>query len=84
VCGDESKAIEFFKGSAGAIRVAGGRRAAYASRQMSIAPKPVYLFLSSEKDFVAFRCILTKTQKRIDTIDSIGDAVFSMVSQNVP
>jgi len=46
---------------------------------MSIAPKPVYLFLSSEKDFVAFRFILTKTPKHTDTIDTIGDTVFSMV-----
>jgi hypothetical protein len=46
---------------------------------MSIAPKSVYLFLSSEKDFVAFRFILTKTRKRIETIDTIDDAVFSMV-----
>jgi hypothetical protein len=51
---------------------------------MNIAPKSVYLFLSSEKDFAAFYFILTKTRKRIDTIDSIGDTVFSMVSPNVP
>jgi len=51
---------------------------------MSIEPKSVYLFLSSEKDFVAFRSILTKTRKRIDTIDSIGDTVFSMVSPKGP
>ena len=51
---------------------------------MSIEPKPVYLFLSSEKDFAAFCRILTKTRKRIDTIDSVGFTVFSMVSPNVP
>jgi hypothetical protein len=51
---------------------------------MSITPKPIYLFLSSEKDFVAFRFILTKTQKPTDTIDTIGFPVFSMVSPNVP
>jgi len=63
--------------------IAGQRRAAYAFRQMNTMPKSVYLYLSSEKDFVAFRFILTKTQKRIDTIDSIGVTVFSMVSPNV-
>jgi hypothetical protein len=51
---------------------------------MSIAPKPVYLFLSSEKDFAAFCSILTKMQKPIEAIESIGDTVFSMVSPNVP
>jgi len=35
-------------------RVARRYHAAYAFQQMSIAPKPVYLFLSSEKGFVAF------------------------------
>jgi hypothetical protein len=65
-------------------RIAGGCRSAYAFQQMSITPKSVYLFLSSEKDFVAFCRILTKTRKHIDTIDSIGDTVFSMVSPNVP
>jgi hypothetical protein len=47
---------------------------------MNAAPKTIYLFLSSEKGFVAFCCILTKTQKPIDTIDTIGFPVFSMVS----
>ena len=61
-------------------RIAGGCRAAYAFQQMSIAPKPVYLFLSSEKDFTAFCRILTKTPKRLATIDSIGVPVFSMLS----
>jgi hypothetical protein len=61
-------------------RVAGGRCAAYAFQQMNAAPKTIYLFLSSKKGFVAFCCILTKTQKPIDTIDTIGFPVFSMVS----
>ena len=52
-------------------------------KQMKSTAKSIYLFLSSEKDFTAFRCILTKTRKRIDTIDSIGVTVFSMVSPNV-
>jgi hypothetical protein len=47
---------------------------------MKVAAKSIYLFLSPEKDFAAFCRILTKTRKRIDTIDSIGDIVFSMVS----
>jgi hypothetical protein len=51
---------------------------------MNATPKIIYLFLSSEKDFAAFRRILTKMRNRIETIDSIGDAVFSMVSPNVP
>jgi len=38
---------------------------------MNVAPRPVYLFLSSEKDFAAFSRILTKTQKTIETIESI-------------
>jgi hypothetical protein len=38
-------------------RIAGGCRAAYTYQQMIIAPKPVYLFLSSENDFAAFCCI---------------------------
>jgi hypothetical protein len=47
---------------------------------MNATPKIIYLFLSSEKDFAAFRSILTKTQKPIETIDSIGDPLFSMLS----
>jgi hypothetical protein len=39
----------------------------------------VYLYLSPEKDFVAFCCIYMKTHKRIDTIDSIDCPVFSML-----
>ena len=64
----------------GGNRIADGCRAAYGSRQMSIAPKPVYLFLSSEKDFAAFNRILAKTRNRIETIDSIDRPVFSMLS----
>ena len=64
----------------GGNRIAGGCRAAYAFRQMKTKPKSIYLFLSSEKDFAAFCRILTKTRKRIETIDTIGDAVFSMLS----
>jgi hypothetical protein len=60
--------------------IADGRRAAYAFRQMNVAPKPVYLFLSSEKDFAAFCRILTKMRKPIGTIDSIDCPVFSMLS----
>ena len=51
---------------------------------MNTQPKIIYLFLSSEKDFAAFPCILTKRQKSIDTIDSVGVPAFSMVSRNVP
>ena len=47
--------------------------------QMTAAPKLIYLFLSSEKDFAAFCSILTKTRKVIAIIDSIGITVFSMV-----
>jgi hypothetical protein len=39
----------------------------------------IYLFLSSEKGFVAFCCTLTNMQKHAETIDTIGDTVFSMV-----
>jgi hypothetical protein len=59
--------------------LAGGWRYAFVFQQMTITSKSIYPFLSPESDFAAFCRILTKTQKRIDTIDSIGDAVFSMV-----
>jgi hypothetical protein len=49
-------------------------------KKMNTTPKQIYLFLSSEKDFAAFRRILTKTLKPIDTIDSVDVPVFSMVS----
>ena len=61
-------------------RIADGRRAAYAVQEVNDTPKSIYLFLSSEKDFAAFCRILTKTPKPIETIDSIGYAVFSMLS----
>jgi hypothetical protein len=51
---------------------------------MTCKTKSIYLFLSSEKDFAAFCCTLTKTQKHADAIDSIGDPAFSMVSQKRP
>jgi hypothetical protein len=38
-----------------------------------------YLFLSSEKGFAAFCCILIGTQKPIDVIDIVEDAGFLMV-----
>jgi len=47
---------------------------------VNTTPKSIYLFLSPEKDFAAFSRILTKTRKAIETIDSIGVAVFSMDS----
>jgi hypothetical protein len=42
--------------------------------------KSIYLFLSPEKDFASFCCILTKTRKRIETIDAVGVPLFSMLS----
>jgi hypothetical protein len=60
--------------------IASRRRAAYAFRQMKVAAKSIYLFLSPEKDFASFYCILTKTRKPIETIESIGVTVFSMLS----
>jgi len=47
---------------------------------MNIAPKSVYLFLSSEKDFDAFSFILTKTRKPIETIEYVGVLLFSTLS----
>jgi hypothetical protein len=61
-------------------RLAGRCRAAYAFRQVNGTAKSIYLYLSPETDFVAFRRILTKTHKTIETIDSIDRSVFSMVS----
>jgi hypothetical protein len=61
-------------------RIADRRRAAYAFRQMKAASKSIYLFLSPEKDFASFCCILTKTRKPIETIDAISLPVFSMLS----
>ena len=61
-------------------RVAEIDRAAYAFEQMNAAPKSIYHFLSPEKDFASFYCILTKTRKPIETIESIGVTVFSMLS----
>ena len=57
---------------------------AAAAHTMKTSPKTIYLFLSSEKDFTAFCRILTKTPKRLATIDSIGVPVFSMLSANLP
>jgi hypothetical protein len=61
-------------------RVAEIDRAAYAFEQMNAAPKSIYLFLSPEKDFASFCCILTKMRKAIETIDAVGLPVFSMLS----
>ena len=61
-------------------RVAEIDRAAYAFEQMNAVPKSIYLFLSPEKDFASFCCILTKTLKPIETIESIGVPLFSMLS----
>jgi hypothetical protein len=74
------KPLSFLRRNAGAIRVADRRRAAYAFRQMNATPKSIYLFLSPEKDFDSFCCILTKTRKPIETIDAVGLPVFSMLS----
>ena len=61
-------------------RVAEIDRAAYAFEQMNAALKSIYLFLSSEKDFASFCCILTKTLKPIETIDAVGLPLFLMLS----
>jgi hypothetical protein len=45
--------------------------------QMNMAAKSIYLFLSPEKDFDAFCCILTKTQKTVESIDFIKHPTFS-------
>jgi hypothetical protein len=47
---------------------------------MNAVPKSIYLFLSPEKDFASFCCILTKMRKAIETIDAVGLPVFSMLS----
>jgi hypothetical protein len=47
---------------------------------MNVAPHPIYLFLSSEKGFVAFCRIWTKAHKTVETIDTIERRVFSMLS----
>ena len=44
------------------------------------AAKSIYLFLSPEKDIAAFCFILMKTRKPIETIESIGVPLFSMLS----
>jgi len=49
-------------------------------KKMNATPKQIYLFLSSEKDFASFCCILTKTRKPIETIDAVGVPLFSMLS----
>ena len=76
----DPKPLRFLRRNAGAIRIADRRRAANAFQQMNTKSKSIYLFLSSEKDFVAFRRISTKTLKLIETIESVGVPLFSMLS----